>query len=179
MISRTHIPYRMRQVLDHRRSNTSQEVILSTDAERRLSEPMKIQFRLLPISDQRHLLNVYEALIKADADDDTITAGLIHDVGKACAKCTITLVDRALNVVLHSCLPAPYRWFAAKDLVPAPFRGLHRLANHAERGALAAEQAGYNDRVIELVRFHQKGGARNDEQLNLIRSADNASESRY
>ncbi|MCO5228767.1 MAG: hypothetical protein M9934_10865 [Thermomicrobiales bacterium] len=61
---------------------------------------MAHQFRILPNGDQRHLVAVYQRLLNETDDDDTITAGLIHDVGKACAKCRITLIDRGFHVIL-------------------------------------------------------------------------------
>jgi predicted HD phosphohydrolase len=130
------------------------------------------QFRILPAIDQHHLLRTYVLLTEKGADDDTITAGLIHDVGKACAKCRITILDRGLHVILNRIAPWPYRHFASIEAAPARARGLHRLANHAERGALAASKAGYNSRVIELVRHHEIGSKRNDEELRLLRAAD-------
>lgn len=134
------------------------------------------QFRILPVADQIHLLRVHAWLSDAEADEDTITAGLIHDVGKACAKCRITLLDRTLHVIFTKGAPGPYRRFAAMETAPGWIRGLHRLANHAERGALAASQAGYSDRVIDLVRHHEAGGGSNDVQLRLLRKADDSAE---
>lgn len=166
------LPYRLNQAARIAFASHPNEPDLPPDAASRLTEPMLHQFRILPVVDQQHLLRTYRLLVEASAEDDTITAGLIHDVGKACAKCRITVVDRGLHVFLRRVAPWPYRRFAGIETAPALVRGLHRLANHAERGALAAIQAGYNDRVIELVRDHESGGNRNDKQLQLLRAAD-------
>lgn len=166
------LPYRLRQVRAYSATSQSDAPPLSADAQHRLTEPMAHQFRILPAGDQRHLIAVYERLLTETDEDDTITAGLIHDVGKACAKCRITLIDRGLHVILSRAAVTPYRWFAKQETSPAWCRGLHRLANHAERGALAAEQAGYNDRVVYLVRYHERGGDPTDTQLTLLRHAD-------
>ena len=170
--------YRLRQVADHTIARPTSPPQIPADAERLLTPPMLHQFRILPAADQRHLLKVYEVLRKAGADDDTVTAGLIHDVGKACAKCRITVIDRGLHVILQRLAAAPYRAFASMQTAPSLVRGMHRLANHAERGALAAAQAGYNERVIYLVRYHERGGDSSDRQLQLLRTADDVAGSR-
>lgn len=166
------LPYRLSQAARIAFATHSDEPELPADAANRLTEPMLHQFRILSVVDQHHLLRTHALLKEKGADDDTITAGLIHDVGKACAKCRITVIDRGMHVILRRIAPWPYRRFAAIEVAPALVRGLHRLANHAERGALAASQAGYNDRVIQLVRIHESGGDRDDKQLQLLRAAD-------
>lgn len=169
-----HLPYRLRQVVHFQARHD--DIVLPEDARSRLTPPMEHQFRILSPADQKHLLTVYLQLVKMNADDDTITAGLIHDVGKACAKCRITIVDRGLHVVLSRFAGPLYRRFAKVDIAPAFARGLHRLANHAERGALAAAQAGYSDRVVDLIRHHESGGSRDDAQLRMLRHADDMAE---
>lgn len=172
------LPYRIKQVIHMATSTNDSAPELPADAVSRLTEQMLHQFRILPVADQQHLLRVYQLLVQASADDNVITAGLIHDVGKACAKCRITVLDRGLHVILRRIAPSPYRRFAAMHSSPAWTRGLHRLANHAERGALAASQAGYNDDVINLVRHHESGGNRHDSRLEMLRRADNEAERR-
>jgi len=147
-------------------------VAIPDGALRLLTPPMLHQFRILDPADQTHLLGVYEWLAAHDATIDTLTAGLIHDVGKGCAKCRITILDRGLHVLLGRVLPRPYKRFARMETPPAFLRCLHRLANHPTRGALAAEQAGYNDRVSYLVRFHESGGDPHDSELALLRRSD-------
>ncbi|MCA9832561.1 MAG: hypothetical protein KC435_01305 [Thermomicrobiales bacterium] len=167
------LTYRLHQVCDYADAAHAEPPTIPEDALRRLTEPMLHQFRILPIGDQQHLLFVYKRLVDLGADDDTITAGLIHDVGKACAKCRITMLDRTLHVLLPKIARGPYRQFAQRETAPGWCRGLHRLANHAERGALAAEQAGYNARVITLIRCHEQPGDPADTQMALLHQADN------
>ena len=166
------LPYRLRQVAEHVFADGDDAPAIPASARLLLTPPMLHQFRILPVIDQRHLLGVYALLVEMNAEPDTITAGLIHDVGKACAKCRITVLDRGLHVILRRAAPAPYRVFAGLQTAPPLVRGLHRLANHAERGALAGEQAGYNQRVIDLVRHHESGGDPFDIQLQMLRRAD-------
>lgn len=170
------LPYRLQQVSTYAGANRADAPALPTDALERLNEPMKHQFHILGTQDQLHLIRVYTWLLERGADNDTITAGLIHDVGKACAKCRITVFDRGLHVIFSRFAGPIYRRFASIETAPERVRGLHRLANHAERGALAATQAGYNDRVVELIRFHESGGSKSDAQLQMLRQADDMAE---
>jgi hypothetical protein len=149
---------------------------IPADARALLNEPMLQQFQILPAGDQRHLLRVYRYLNAHGADEDTLTAGLIHDVGKACRACRITLLDRTLHVLLRRFTPGPYAWFACLEEPPAPLRGLHRLSNHPVRGARSAELAGYNPRVCSLVRDHESGGDPNDPGLRILRQADESAD---
>ena len=167
-----HLPYRASQALFYATSATKAAPELPPGAERLLVEPMLQQFRMLSTGDQRHLLRVYHYLLHHGADPDTVTAGLLHDVGKACRKCRITVVDRTLHVVLARSLPGAYKRFARIEEPRGFLLGLHRLANHPARGAKAAELAGYNPRVCNLIRDHDSGGDEEDDQLQLLRQAD-------
>lgn len=166
------LPYRIRQFLNVARANRQHPPEIPDDARALLSEPMEHQFRILPPVDQSHLLDVYGYLVAHGAEQNTVTAGLIHDVGKACMKCNITVVDRAAHVLLSRFVPGIYRLFAQRERVSGRLMGLHRLANHAARGALAADQAGYNERVCWLVQYHESGGDSSDPELQLLREAD-------
>lgn len=163
--------YRVQQVRRMLGANVS-EPVLPPDAQRRLTEAILQQFRILPAVDQQHLVAVYHRLIHVGAEDETITAGLLHDIGKACANCNITIFDRSLHVILRNLASGPYAKFAAMESPPPFARALYVLANHARRGAIALEQQGYADRVIELVRNHEQGGRAGDTQLKLLREAD-------
>lgn len=173
------IRYRVRQVLSHLRANRSAHPALPAEAMSLLNEPMLHQFRTLQPGDQRHLLNVYHFLIDRGAQPDTVTAGLIHDVGKGCMKCRITVLDRTAHVLLSRFLPGPYRAFAGRDDAPERLRGLHRLASHPRRGAIAAQQAGYNERICDLILHHEQGGDSADEELMLLRRADDEADALY
>jgi hypothetical protein len=166
------LPYRVRQTLYYTQAGRSTPPVLPEEALALLNEPMLHQFRILHPADQRHLLHVYRYLVVRGASRDTTTAGLIHDVGKGCMKCRITVVDRGLHVLLSHLVPGPYRLFATRESVPGRLRGLHRLASHPARGALAAEQAGYGPVVSRLIRDHEHGGDPEDLELHLLREAD-------
>ncbi len=163
---------RLRQAVTFARPNAGHPPVLPADADARLTEQMHAQFRILSNADQRHLLAVYEYLRASEADDDTVTAGLIHDVGKACRRCSHNVAQRTAHVMLNRILPVPYRRFAAMEHVPDALWSMQVLANHAERGAKAAAQQGYSDRVCELIRTHESGGRDDDPALRLLRDAD-------
>lgn len=137
-----------------------------------MTKQMRMQFRILSPADQRHLLSVYTYLHAKGADDDTVTAGLIHDVGKACRRCSHNVAQRTAHVFLSRFLPGPYHRFAAMEHVPEALWSMQVLANHAERGAKAAAQQGYSARVCDLVRTHESGGRHDDAALCLLREAD-------
>lgn len=169
--------YRLQQTVFYGRQQAMAPEI-PADALALLSPPMLHQFRILDPRDQQHLITVHRLLAEQQADEDVLTAGLIHDVGKACAKCRITVLDRGMHVIFSQFFKWPYKRFAAMEIPPAPLRGLHRLANHPERGALAAQQAGYNDRIVYLVLHHESGGNATDSGLQMLRQADNSAEAR-
>lgn len=171
--------YRVRQVFYYTRVDRLEPPSLLADVSGRLTEVMEIQFRILSTGDQRHLLRVYHFLKAHDAEPDTITAGLIHDVGKACRKCNINVIHRTLHVFCSRFLRTPYSAFARLESPPRKLLGLHRLANHAHRGSVVASQAGYNERVQWLIEHHEPGDANQDPQLRLLRIADDTADSEY
>lgn len=163
---------RLRQAVTFTRPNAGDPPPVPVDADARLTDAMRMQFRILSNADQRHLLAVYTSLREQGADDDTVTAGLIHDVGKACRRCSHNVAQRTAHVLLNRFLPRPYRRFAAMVHVPEILWSMQVLANHAERGAKAAGQQGYPPRVCDLVRTHESGGDADDRELRLLREAD-------
>lgn len=163
---------RLRQAITFARPGAGTPPELPADADGRLTEQMRAQFRILSNADQRHLLAVYGYLRDHGEDEDTVTAGLIHDVGKACRRCSHNVAERTAHVLLTRFLPGPYRRFAAIEHVPDALWSMQVLANHADRGARAAAQQGYPARVCELVRNHERGGRDDDPALRLLREAD-------
>lgn len=166
------MPYRVRQVIYYTRTDRQEPPPLPQDVRALLSDTMEAQFRLLSSGDQRHLLRVYRYLKAHGAATDTATAGLLHDIGKACRKCHINVIDRCLHVFCKRFLATPYRLFANSEAPAGPLLGVHRLANHAHRGAEAARQAGYNERVQWLIEHHERGGNPDDVELSILRYAD-------
>jgi hypothetical protein len=164
--------YRLQQTFSYLRNARRPAPALPPRADALLLPPMRAQFLMLPSGDQRHLLRVYHYLEAHGANVDTLTAGLIHDVGKACRRCRVTVAHRAAHVLCTRFARGPYRRFAAMENAPDPLRTMHILATHARRGARAAAQAGYNPRVCQLVRDHETGGDPDDAGLRLLRQAD-------
>lgn len=166
------LPHRVRQLFYYASADRRQPPVLPDDVLARLTEPMAIQFRILSPADQRHLLWVFRYLKMHGAEEETATAGLLHDVGKGCRKCDIGLVDRCAHVLLNRVMARPYQMFARMEAPPHRLLGLHRLANHAKRGALAARQAGYSERVSWLIEHHENGSGNTDGELQMLRRAD-------
>lgn len=172
------LAYRVRQLVFYCGANGQQPPALPDEARLRLTGQMTAQFSMLPSGDQYHLLSVFNYLNAAGAQDDTITVGLILDVGKACPTSRITVVDRALHVLCTRFLPGPYARFASLEAPSGRWLGLHRLANHAERGAAMAARSGYNDRICRLILHHEKRhhAFESDPELMLLREADDAAD---
>ena len=170
---------RLRQVFFYARADRQEPPSLPIDVRERLTDAMEIQFRILSSGDQRHLLRVYRYLKTHGAEEHTITAGLLHDVGKACRKCKINVFHRSIHVFCIRVLRTPYSLFAQMESPPRRLIDLHRLANHARRGAVAAQQAGYNERIQWLIKHHESGDEIEDTQLQLLRRADAAAGPEY
>ena len=173
------LPHRIRQVMYYANIDPQAAPTLPPDVRERLTEPMEIQFRILSAGDQHHLLRVFRYLQEHAAEEDTAIAGLLHDVGKGCLQCNISIADRCAHVVLSRLLPGPYGMFARMAIAPDRLMGLHRLANHPRRGALAARQAGYNERVAWLIEHHERGGDLHNRELQLLRRADDTAGACY
>jgi hypothetical protein len=145
---------------------------LPADARARLRPGMEAQFRALGPGDQHHLLRVYRYLVAHGADEETVTAGLLHDVGKACRACNITIAHRAMHVFLTRLLPGPYRKVIGRESGPGWTKELRLLAHHPRRGAEAARMAGYDPEIVRLVADHEQVPGPADTRLALLREAD-------
>lgn len=163
---------RIQQVVAFRRASRVGPPAIPADISVHLRNGMEEQFRALTPGDQRHLLQVYRYLVAHGADDVTAIAGLLHDVGKACRACRITIAHRAAHVLLGAVVPGPYRWFTSGDRGPEWTKELRLLANHARRGAEATRQAGYDPEVVRLIGMHETAGTPDDHRLALLREAD-------
>ena len=142
-----------------------------------LSSTESTLFQQLPISDQNHSLRVLETLQSAgETDVDLLKAALLHDVGKSVYP--LGRWERIFAVLLGTFFPGTAgKW---GEMEP---RGLRRavvvIHQHPAWGAGLLEEAGSSQRVIELVRYHEReeitgimdqGGV---ELLHKLQNADN------
>ena len=134
-------------------------------------------FQKLPTSDQNHSLRVLQTLqIAGEMDPDLLKAALLHDVGKSLYP--LHRWERVFAVLMWAVLPDTARKWGR--LEPRSLRrSLAVIHHHPEWGARLVEEAGSSQRVIELVRYHERdettgimdeGGV---ELLHKLQNADN------
>lgn len=131
-----------------------------------LTRPELELFDRMPRADQRHALDVLEALRAQEATDrDLLIAGLLHDAGKGPS---VRLVHR----VAWSLGQKYGAWvWRATGRLPTFGRGLDRMRRHAAVSADLAAEAGCSPRTVELIRCQD---APLDEAGRSLQSADEA-----
>ncbi|MFQ6019916.1 MAG: HD domain-containing protein [Dehalococcoidia bacterium] len=150
--------YRARQFLSSLRPH------IADDERRQLAEfldgPLLRLFESMPQRDQRHCLDVSQALRRQGCDDrDLLAAALLHDVGKG----DVGLLDRVAFVALNAVSPHRLERLAASH------RGLAALLAHPKRGAELVAAAGAPEAVARLV-----AGDPGDPRLALLQAADDS-----
>lgn len=110
--------------------------------------------------DRRHSFDLFEALRAEGADDASLTAALVHDVGKG----PLRTWHRVAFVLLRALAPGLADRVAAER--GAEWRqALWRLRHHAALGADLLKVAGSAPRVVELVHRHTDPPAPDDAAL--------------
>ena len=141
-----------------------------------LSPQAQALFMEQAFQDQRHALDVYDALLEeGHTNEDLLTAALLHDVGKAGVHASpwqrgvFVLAKRFAPWALGALLP---KGAGAQE---SPFA---TYANHAEIGARRAERAGCSALTVDLIRHHERGPmgchSERDRLLTALRAADSA-----
>ena len=139
-----------------------------------MNEAIRPIFHELDPADCAHLVAVASWLADRGGSDDLVTAGLLHDIGKAVPGLRVGTVDRAANVILRAIWPRGLHWLAARNAPPQIGAGLWVLARHASVGATHLANAGYGQRVQWLVANHERNDL-DDPELQLLVRADGAS----
>ncbi|MGQ9553386.1 MAG: hypothetical protein ACUVWR_04645 [Anaerolineae bacterium] len=120
--------------------------------------------------EQRHAISVTRLLLHSGyASRDLIAAALLHDVAKRGA--TFTPWHRTAIVLLEAFAPWLLQWLGSCKAsgILAPF-AVH--ASHASVGSRLARDAGASERVAHLISKHHERGADLDEELYMLRWAD-------
>ncbi len=115
-----------------------------------------LRFMLSAAPERSHAERTARLLREAGADEELISAGLLHDQAKPDAT---RLWHRVTGVLLAACAP-PLRAHLA--------RGESTLAcylDHARRGAALARAQGASERVVRLIARHHDRPERDDERL--------------
>ena len=111
-------------------------------------------FRRMSAADRAHSLRVYAWLrSRGVAQRDLLTAGLLHDCGKAAAN--LAVWQRTLKVLLHKLAPGLWTKLSA-PASPGHWRyPFYILADHARIGADWAEAAGCSELTCWLIANHE------------------------
>ena len=107
-------------------------------------------------ADARHAERTAEILRALGADDELVTAGLLHDIAKPPAT---PLWHRIAGVLLARFAPRVRRELARGDST------LARYLDHARLGAEAARRMGASDRVVFLIAGHHSPQRSDDARL--------------
>jgi putative nucleotidyltransferase with HDIG domain len=107
-------------------------------------------------ADEVHAQRTADALRRMGADEELVTAGLLHDIAKPA---DTRLWHRIAAVLLDWAAPAQRGRFARGDGTFA------RYLDHARRGADEARARGASERVVRLIARHHERPASDDERL--------------
>jgi hypothetical protein len=128
-------------------------------------------FAAMPTADQRHGLDVAEALLRAGHDDpDLLGAALLHDAAKGRR---MRLGHRVAGVLLDAFAPRLLRRLAVAD--PRSWRHpFHLYLHHGPMSAELALAAGCSPRLAAFIRVEALPDA-DMRLLRALRDADDAS----
>jgi len=127
---------------------------MSSDARHRVIQTWR--YALSASADDRHARRTAEILRSLGADEELITAGLLHDVAKPGGT---RLWHRIVGVLLARFAPPVRERLARGDGTFA------RYLDHARGGAEAARRQGASERVVRLIARHHDAPADDDERL--------------
>jgi putative nucleotidyltransferase with HDIG domain len=107
-------------------------------------------------ADERHATRTAEALRALGADEELVTAGLLHDMAKPAET---RLWHRVAGVLLERFAPGLHRRLARSSGT------LGRYLDHARLGAEEAHRRGASERVVRLIARHHSRPESEDERL--------------
>ncbi len=127
---------------------------MSSDVRHRVAQTWR--YALASAADERHAQRTADILRALGADEELITAGLLHDVAKPPAT---RLWHRIAGVLLSRLMPSLHARLARRGGT------LGRYLDHPRRGAEEARQRGMSERVVRLIARHHAEPADADERL--------------
>ncbi|MEA3336085.1 MAG: hypothetical protein U9R25_09275 [Chloroflexota bacterium] len=148
------ISYRIRQFTGSFRPRISADEIASLKTV--LPVDATTLFREMIPRDQRHSLNVFQALqTRGYQNADLLAAALLHDAGKSIGTGRrLRLPHRVLIVLMNTVKPGLVQQIASPE--PDSWRFPFYLhLNHPDLGARLAQEAGCSERTVALIRRHQ------------------------
>jgi len=130
-------------------------------------------FQRMSLVDRAHSLRVYFWLQQHGHDEvDLLTAGLLHDCGKAAAH--LNVAQRTLKVLLKWFFPPLWRRLST-PVAPEHWRyPLYILARHPQLGAEWARQAGCSALTCWLIAHHEENVPSDHPHYPLLRALKDA-----
>lgn len=114
------------------------------------------RYALQADADERHARRTADALRRMGADEELVTAGLLHDIAKPRET---RIWHRVAAVLLEALAPRVRARLASGDGTFA------RYLDHARYGAEEARRRGASERVVRLIARHHDRPAGEDERM--------------
>ena len=132
-----------------------------------------VLFQRMSTADKAHSLRVYQWLREyGHTQDDLLTAGLLHDCGKAAAH--LAVWQRTLKVLLKKLAPGQWRRLS-QPTTPDDWRyPFFILAEHPQIGARWAEEAGCTPLTCWLIAHHEQEVLPNHPDYPLLQALQEA-----
>jgi len=132
-------------------------------------------FATLSSGDQQHALAVAQRLEANRSPSTLVTAGLLHDIGKAVPGVSVRISDRVAKVLLSKVAPNRLALMASWERPRWPLGGLWVLSRHARYGGELVRRWGYPERIAWLVEHHEDDEI-TDGELALLMAVDDGRE---
>jgi putative nucleotidyltransferase with HDIG domain len=125
-------------------------------------------FRMLPIYDQKHCINVardvkYFLSLRKLQSKDLIKVALLHDIGKIYH--SMNPIDKSIMVILNKTTNGKIKSFNNIKKVNVYY-------NHGEIGYNILRKYDYDDRFLFLIKNHHNNNVNEDIELDLLKECD-------